>query len=456
MDDSIVILGRQPALGLAELESLYGAEHVTPLGGHVARIGLMPCSVDFARLGGATKLCKVLTVLDTTNWKEIEKFLLQVAPEHSRRMPEGKMHLGLSYLGSGMSTKQLLATGLSIKKATNKATGRTVRLVPNQTAELSTAQVIHNKLASDNGWELVFVPSGQQIIVAQTVFVQDIDSYTVRDRVRPKRDARVGMLPPKLAQIIINLAVGPKEFTEISPELSGDICLQPEDNAKMRAARSQYRVLDPFCGTGVVLQEALLMGYQAYGTDVIARMVDYTRANLEWLQDRYKLPGAHYDLNIGDATSYQWQSPISVVASETYLGRPFTSQPSAEVLAQTASDCNLIIKKFLQNIHPQLAPGTRLCLAIPAWLTSQSGPHATRLDEAQVTTPRFAKSRGGVFGSAEKRPMAARYVWRLPLIDHLGEIGYNRISFEHAGNDQLLYYREDQIVARQLLVLTRN
>src|SRR5262249_8047041 len=154
-----------------------------------------------------------------------------------------------------------------------KSSGRTVRLVPNQTAELSTAQVIHNKLTSPNGWELVLVRSGQQTIIAQTVSVQNIDSYTVRDRGRPKRDTRVGMLPPKLAQMLINLAVGPAEFEHIAPELSGDVCLQPEDNAKLRAARANFTVLDPFCGTGVVLQEALLMGYRAYGSDLEARMV---------------------------------------------------------------------------------------------------------------------------------------------------------------------------------------
>lgn len=64
----------------------------------------------------------------------------------------------------------------------------------------------------------------------RTSFVQDIESYTARDQARPMRDARVGMLPPKLAQIIINLALSNNDITE---------------------------VLDPFCGTGVVLQEGI-------------------------------------------------------------------------------------------------------------------------------------------------------------------------------------------------------
>jgi len=419
MDDSIAILGRQPALGLAELESLYGSQNVQSVGNHAAQVRIMPCSIDFARLGGTLKLCKLLTVLNTTSWKKIEAFLLTTAPGHSKQMPAGKMHLGLSAYDMDTSPQQLLATGLTVKKAIQNETGRSVRLAPNKNPELNSAQVLHNKLTGDNGWELVFLQDGDKTIIAQTLFVQDIESYALRDRGRPKRDAKVGMLPPKLAQTIINLAIGPSEFAKISPDLSGDICLMPEDNAKMRANRAGIRLLDPFCGTGVVLQEALLMGYDACGTDLDPRMVDYTRTNLEWLSASYQLPTSSYYLEAADATSHAWQQP-DVVASETYLGRPFTAPPSAKVLAQTISDCNLILKKFLQNIHPQLKAGTRLCLAIPAW---------------QVRPGQFQ---------------------HLPLIDHLSEIGYNPISFEHARPEDLLYHRAGQIVARELLVITRK
>jgi len=160
MNDSVVILGRQPALGIAELESLYGGDNVVPIGDSAALLHIAPCSIDFARLGGAIRLCKMLTELDTTNWKQIEKFLLQVSPGHASTMPEGKMHLGLSVYGLDISPQHLLATGLNIKKAIQKGSGRSVRLVPNKTTELNTAQVIHNKLTGRNGWELVFVKNG--------------------------------------------------------------------------------------------------------------------------------------------------------------------------------------------------------------------------------------------------------------------------------------------------------
>jgi SAM-dependent methyltransferase len=411
---SLLILGRQPALGLAELESLYGADKLRPVGEQAVIVDVDPCLLAFDRLGGSIKFCKLLTELSTTNWKEVQKFLLDVSASHSERMPAGKMQLGLSVMGLNVGLKQLEATGLSLKKAIRK-TGRSVRLVPNKELELNSASVLHNHLTGPTGWELVLIRDGDKTVVAQTVKVQDIDSYTMRDRGRPKRDTRVGMLPPKLAQIIINLAAG-----QLPEDKLESICDIPAGEAIPRPLLNQT-VLDPFCGTGVILQEAALMGYAADGTDVDKRMVDYTKINLEWLGSRQSQGSSfEFKLESADATSHQWNFKFDFVASETYLGRPFTSTPQAEVLAQTVTDCNLIIKKFLKNIHEQIKPGTRLCLAVPAW----------------QTRPNQFKT--------------------LPLIDQIDDLGYNRVSFEHVGDDDLRYYREDQIVARQLLVITRK
>ena len=410
---SLLILGRQAELGLAEIESLYGSAAVRPVGTQAAVIDVDPCLLAFDRLGGAIKFCKVLTTLDTVSWKEIERFLIKVSPDQSRMMPEGKMHLGLSLYDYKETIQRIESTALSLKKAIRK-TGRSVRVVPNKETELNSAQVFHNKLTGTNGWELVIVRDGDKTIVAQTVKVQDIDAYVRRDRERPQRDAKVGMLPPKLAQIIVNLSVG-----QLPSDKLQNICDIPA-NEPVPLNLLNKTILDPFCGTGVVLQEASLMGYHVMGTDLEPRMVKYTTGNLEWLRDQYNLGETESLIEQGDATNHNWQAQPHFVAAEAYLGRPFTAVPTAEILHQTVSECNLIIRKFLQNIHSQLAPGTRLCIAIPAW---------------QIT---------------------ARPIRRLPLVDQIEDLGYNQVSFEHTGIGPLVYHRPDQIVARELLVITRK
>jgi tRNA G10 N-methylase Trm11 len=409
---SVLLLGRQPELGIAEVESLYGSAAVRILHEHAVTVEVDPCLLAYDRLGGSLKFCKLLTTLPTVEWRDIEDFLKQAAPQHSLTMPEGKMRLGLSILGfNNVSLRQLEATGLNIKKAVQK-TGRSVRLIPNKAPELSTAQIIHNQLTGPTGWELILIRSQNQTVIAQTIKVQDIVSYTKRDRERPKRDSRVGMLPPKLAQIIINLAVG-----TLPAEQLASICDIPADSPIPRPQLGMT-ILDPFCGTGVILQEALLDGYNVYGTDLEPRMISYSTSNLDWLKDSYEINTVNNRLEQGDATIAKWQPPIDFVASELYLGRPFTEFPQSETLAQTITDCNQIIKKFLKNIRSQVSTNARFCIAVPAW---QIKPHQFK---------------------------------RLPLIDQISELGYNQVSFEHVGDKPLLYYRSDQIVARELLVLT--
>lgn len=397
MIQSICILGRQPALGLAELESLYSSDAVSRVSEHVAAIDKHTDEIDFMRLGGSTRLAQVIATVPNNLWKDVEKQLAKSLVEIAGTLPEGKLQLGISAYGIPVTPQKLTATGLTLKKIVRSKASRSLRLSPNNELELNTAQVLHNHLTGPLGVEfLVCATLDGKTIIARTISVQDIDSYTLRDRGRPRRDARVGMLPPKLAQIIINLAV------DTNPPTADTV------------------VLDPFCGTGVLLQEAIFMGYGAKGTDLEPRMISYSRANLEWFASTFEIANSKIDLAAGDATEFSWQEPIDCVATETYLGRPFTEAPSHDALEQTVSDVNLIIKKFLRNIHSQITVDTRLCLAVPAW---QVQPNIFR---------------------------------HLPLLDSLEEIGYNRVSFEHVRDNDLLYYREDQIVARKLLVLRRK
>ncbi|HUP26627.1 MAG TPA: hypothetical protein VM124_03225 [Candidatus Limnocylindrales bacterium] len=400
MAQSVIILGRQPALGIAELESLYGADKLAILGQQAVLLDIDPAEVTFNRLGGSVKLARLLTTLDVTDWAAVQAWLRQTVPEHLQYLPEGKLQLGISVYGLDVSVSRLNASGLELKKVI-RAAGRSVRLIPNKAPALNSAQVIHNNLTGPLGWELLFVRAGSRTYVAQTVQEQDIDAYAARDQARPKRDARVGMLPPKLAQIIINLALG---------------------------NTAPVSLLDPFCGTGVLLQEALLMGYDVCGSDIDPRMAEFSQKNLNWLFKAYLskqppspnglLPATISFLEIADATQHTW-SMCNTIAAETYLGRPFSAEPKSEVLQEVIQDVNTIHRKFLQNVTRQTKPGFRMCIAVPAWKTTTGFRH-------------------------------------LPVLDQLTDLGYNRLSFVHASNRELIYHRPEQIVARELVVLQRN
>lgn len=388
---SVCILGRQPSLGLAELESLYGHIKLKSIRG-AALMELDAAEINFKQLGGTIKVGRILNVLPTTSWKDLLNYLLENVPKHLQYVDPGKFTLGLSVYDISVNLKLLNQGMLSVKQAA-KETGRSVRIVPNKSLELNSAQVLHNKLTYRGGWELMLIRSGNETILAQTLFIQDIDAYAARDQARPKRDSRVGMLPPKLAQILINLA----------------------------GSTAGARVLDPFCGTGVVLQEALLMGHPVCGSDLEPRMVEYTKENLDWLKaSNPQIENLEVRLDVADATKYKWTAKFDTVVGETFLGRPLNSLPDNSTLQTIIKDADTIIQKFLVNLSPQLSRGTRISLAVPAWIIP-----------------------GGGF-------------MHLPLIDRLTDMGYNRYDFKHCSPEELLYYRTDQTVGRQLLVLIKK
>ncbi len=438
MPKIIAVHGRQPKLGIAELESLFGADKIQPLPSGTSILSdVDPQDFPMNRLGGTMKAAAHLAELPFTDWNKIENYLLTELPKLAAKLSEGKIRLGLSVYGFNLNPRKLNATGLNLKKAV-KAAGRSVRVVPNNSAELNTAQVIHNQLTGPTGFEIILINNGNHTILGQTFAVQDIEAYAARDQARPKRDARVGMLPPKLAQIIINLAVGqledgswkmedgktPNPKGQIESPVASRQSLDTRDKGQEIA--SLTTVLDPFCGTGVVLQEALLMNYKVRGTDLEPRMIEYSDINLKWLSENWRLEVGSWKLEVGDATDYQWDfskfqnlNSKIYIACETYLGQPFSAEPSPEKLRQVMQDVDTIHRKFLQNVAKQTKPGFRMCIAVPAWKTKNGFKH-------------------------------------LKVLDSLEELGYNQVSFAHVSSRDLLYFRDDQIVARELVVLIRK
>jgi tRNA G10 N-methylase Trm11 len=317
-----------------------------------------------------------------------------------------------------MSAGELKKLGLEIKRRRGS-----VRLIMNTEPELSSAVVLNNKLwRGGNKIEISILKNADgELVLARTIYVQDLFKYTLRDRERPRRDARNGMLPPKLAQIMINLT-----------------------GANSAAANHKRRrlCLDPFSGTGVVLIEALLEEYNVMGSDLNPKMVDSTRENLEWVKETGLLRSARNDrsgsitLLAGDAGELKWPRKPDFIVSETYLGEPYFSAPPREKLARNIAETDRIIRRFLENLHDQVDAGVPICLAVPAWFVGRRVSH-------------------------------------LPLTREIEQLGYENIidwipeqvrndkntvrkNSDSAAHKNLIYHRDGQVVGRELLVLRKR
>jgi tRNA (guanine10-N2)-dimethyltransferase len=240
--------------------------------------------------------------------------------------------------------------------------------------------------------EIIITSYQNQVLVGCGIGTQNISAYRDRDQRRPKRDSKVGMLPPKLAQIIINLS-----------------------RPKPASLNQKLTLLDPFCGTGVILQEAHLLGFNIVGSDIEPRMVNYSRQNLKWLsQDLDKAK-----LLVGDATQTKWPH-FDCIASETYLGKPFGSPPNLNQITVEKNLVEPIIAKFLKNLRQQIPANSQICLAVPAWLDPNG-----KYTDLHLIQPK-----------------------------QLQKLGFRYKSFKTVKNADLIYFRPSQSVARRLLVLT--
>ncbi len=273
------------------------------------------------------------------------------------------MIFGISAYGNiSTSVRRLLyLQGLELKKLL-KEEGRRARYVVSKEKQLSSVVVAKNKLIEE-GAEFVVVDSGQrsadggQIILAKTIAVQPFEEYSTRDFDRPGRSARRGMLPPKLAQMMINIAGGERTLP----------------------------MLDPFCGSGTVLGEALLLGYmRVIGSDIDTQAVSDSIQYLTWLEERHPEFRGRWQVLHSDvrmlATTLAAHSVGSII-TETYLGPPQSGRETMRDLQKIMRE-NLVplYRDAFTVISTLLVPGGRASIALPLF-GKGTQTIATPLDE---------------------------------------------------------------------------
>ncbi len=185
-------------------------------------------------LGGTVKLGNIVGKIETERLegKKITEILMDsqasVEPTQRRPTPDAtNIDFGLTIVGGSGSAERTKRIAMEVKREL-KTRGISSRWVTSdESKELSPAAVAKLKLTS-KGADIVVIIGGNVGHIGKTTHVQDADAWSERDYGRPARDDRAGMLPPKLARMMVNLA-------------------RINDGAT---------ILDPFCGNGTILMEA--------------------------------------------------------------------------------------------------------------------------------------------------------------------------------------------------------
>ncbi len=319
MNAFLFVLGRTSDLSYLELTSLFA--RCMRLTHDTASVEL---SVDDAadpqallsKLGGTIKIARMLGTVPSLEAHQLARYLLDIP---------GIRSFGISMYGD---VKSLDPEVLADIKTLLGESGIHTRYVEAHEGNALSSVVVDKQ----NVTELIVVSTGGRYTVGLTIAVQDVDTWSKRDFGRPFADPKSGMLPPKVARMAVNI-VG-KNGT----------------------------LLDPFCGMGTILGEALLAGWHGFGSDQSYDVIEKAKKNIAWLGT----PGKT-QFFVSDATHVSEHLPkeaVDAIVTEPFLGN---TQRGDRPVKNIIKGLEKLYIGCLKDWHHVLKPKGKVVIALPQY-----------------------------------------------------------------------------------------
>jgi tRNA G10 N-methylase Trm11 len=385
MSNYVFILGRKPLLSEAELLQFFNS---TPAAANLFQkiessnevlvaelsnpLGYPQKTLDL--LGGTIKIGKIFAELDSNSHfssiaQKISDFLIA-------ENDQGKILFGVSTHNISDQHNNFLKNILIDIKKNIRKKEKPVRFINKNFGNLNSAAIKGENLLT-LGYEILIIKGANKIYIANTLAIQNFESYSMRDYQRPFRDPRLGMLPPKLAQIMINLSGLNRENINT--------------------------IYDPFCGIGTILTEGLLMGYNVIGSDIEKVNIDKTAKNITWLKQQYNISSKHrvFTKDATELSKEDVPQDISGVVTESYLGPPLKAVPTPENIQRNFQQIENLSIHFFKKLHSLIAARTPVIISFPAYKTKQKNYMIEQLPQNIINTgfkmEAFDTKRGSLF-----------------------------------------------------------
>lgn len=409
------LLGKNENLSIAELGSFFGEKMEAPAGKKVVFVENLPSNTTpqnfLNRLGGGVSVLEIfendlpLSAVQTC----IEKFL-----KNQCALRPGKCNFAVNILPEKKGSAAMKHLLINIKKNLRNE-GLRPNFMNNNFQNVSDVFAVKQGLVERGTWIGIMEKGEGKVALGFYIAAQDFESYSKRDYGKPFRDPQAGMLPPKLAQIMINLAL--PHFENSSNRGENFINMEPGSEL----------IFDPFCGTGTILTEALLMGYSVTGSDSSQKMIDGAGKNLQWLKNSFRLnPELQtklFNKNASKITSEEISCEKNIkmaVVTEPFLGTPLSDFPSAAFLQNEIKKLSDLYLDFFSSLKKFIPPGSPVVFIFPYWINKKTG---------------------------RREMLSAK------IIDKILGLGYIKATFDLLKKDSLFYERPDQIVGREIIKL---
>jgi tRNA G10 N-methylase Trm11 len=407
---AITIFGREPTLSAWELFRLTHVNSVPLLTRELAVLSL-PVELTPTQLQGRSGgLVKVGTVQgEVTDLPALEHMLSKQWPNLIPAGSTARIAFGASAYDAGVTPSRTFRRDLGAMlqriKREMVSTGRAARIVVSKEPMLSAAALTQGKIL-ERGFELLVLCHPGGLAWGTTAATQDISAYGTRDVGRPARDTLSGMLPPKVAQVMLNLG----------------------------QVRKSDTLLDPFCGSGTILQEAALLGVQhLQGSDISAKAVADTEENFAWLTRHLpETNSVELGVRVLDAVELVktfGSDTFDVVVTEPYLGPPQRGTPHGRVLLPLVSALSRQYTTWIESIAKVLKSNGRAVMVWPFYRVEPQG-YFLQLQKA-------SHDAGFTIVAPPKQLLDASW-------------------FRSTPRGSVLYSRPDQIVGREIVVLQKR
>jgi tRNA G10 N-methylase Trm11 len=368
------IPGKNWKLSLAELASFLETKNAefkiaeSPKAFFIVSVNSLDSS-DIARLGGILKVGRVVATAET---RTLERAYIQKdktaqtqikANLSSNEIIDEMLLARSSKLVFGVSIYTSGQPLCNVSKAINRSIGSFIKHELStrgkksrfmgfpkrrEQPQLSHVEVLKKSLI-ENKAEVLLCIGGKQTWISKTIAVHNPFEFQRRDICRPVQ-RRIFAIPPRLARIMINLA----------------------------SCEANKTLVDPFCGIGTILQEALLTNAKVIGVDRNSWCVDASRANLDWLKKEYRLKDADYTILQGDAChlTNKLDQKIDCIATEPDLGPALRQVPTTSYARRIIDKLRPLYFGFLREAYAVLKKGGRLVLVTP-YVKTRSGEPVT-------------------------------------------------------------------------------
>ena len=224
--------------------------------------------------------------------------------------------------------------------------------------QLSHIEVLKKSMV-ENKAEILFCVGINQTLLATTVAVHNPFEFQKRDIGKPNQ-RKIFAMPPRLAKIMINLA----------------------------SCTPGKTLLDPFCGVGTILQEALLAKAKVFGVDINPWCVKAAGENLEWLKKEYALKEAEYTVLPGDARRLKdkIEQEVDCIVTEPDLGPALRHMATTPYATKIIGKLEPLYYGFLEEAYKLLKRDGRLVLVAPYIKTRSGKPVTMPIGEKAVKT----------------------------------------------------------------------